>query len=129
MGLQRGTYRCLWRWFDDNRVPRDDCGQDRVDHGQIRVAGGRIQIISAFQDYKPRVMFTYFHGAMIKTTPRGVLRINLRKPGLSVSFSSTSSRVCAAIESMYCARSIIPRISPAVCEIGLVDASKTFEIV
>jgi len=62
---------------------------------------------------------------MINTTPRGVRRMKRRNPGSSVSWRPTSAREDSAIESIYLARSSVPRISPAFCDTGLrIDISQ-----
>ena len=48
--------------------------------------------------------------------------MNLLNPGLSVSSRETSASEESAIDTMYSARSRNPRISPAVCDIGLRQA-------
>jgi hypothetical protein len=56
---------------------------------------------------------------MTRTTPRGTRFINRLKPGLSVSLRETSDKLVSAMEIMYWARSINPRISPGPWDTGL----------
>lgn len=51
----------------------------------------------------------------------------LRKPGLSVSARETSDNEDSAMESIYSARSSMPRISPGICETGLTTSNEYFQ--
>lgn len=68
--------------------------------------------------HRSEISDAYFQGAMTNITPNGVLLMNRRNPGLSVSVKGTSARASEAIDSMYPARSKKPFISAWICEIG-----------
>lgn len=99
--------------FEEDGVSCEDGGEDGIDRDEVREALGGLGFRMRLRIKLQEVCETYFHGAMIKTTPRGVRLMYRLKPGLSVSARDTSDKDDSAMESRYSARSTKPRTSPA----------------